>query len=115
MAQYHNNSYAAYRLYKEANLSEMAHTIAMDHLAHDVILRDDMRLLKEIFGGFDPSQVDGWSFRGKVGYFCFFFVCIRADVAVKAVPGLCGLYHDLPQVDQLCARCCTRRDRGGGT
>ncbi|TFY68005.1 hypothetical protein EVJ58_g1277 [Rhodofomes roseus] len=58
--------YGAYELYLSASLYNAAHDLAVLQLAPDAVIRDDLELLRSLFGKFLDHPVDDWHVRGKV-------------------------------------------------
>jgi nuclear pore complex protein Nup98-Nup96 len=62
----------AYELYITAQLYNEAHELAVNELAPDAIIRQDLNLLSSIFSRFTNHAVAGWHHGGKVCYKFFF-------------------------------------------
>lgn len=58
--------FEAYQLYLQAGLHSAAHELAVYELAPEAVIRDDLELLKTLFGRFIGHAVDEWHVRGKV-------------------------------------------------
>lgn len=67
LAQYQGRVFDAYEHFLKADQQQSAHDIAVNDLALDAVIREDMSLLRALFQPFNPQLVDDWSFRGKVG------------------------------------------------
>jgi nuclear pore complex protein Nup98-Nup96 len=52
--------------YLQARQPQLAHYVAMNELAIEAILRDDLALLGSLFRLFNPNEISDWSYRGKV-------------------------------------------------
>ncbi|KAH9006574.1 nuclear protein 96-domain-containing protein [Lactarius hatsudake] len=57
--------FEAYQLYLQAGLHNAAHELAVYELAPEAVIRDDLELLKTLFGRFIGHAVDEWHVRGK--------------------------------------------------
>ncbi|KAI9465711.1 nuclear protein 96-domain-containing protein [Lactarius psammicola] len=57
--------FEAYQLYLQAGLHSAAHELAVYELAPEAVIRDDLELLKTLFGRFIGHAVDEWHVRGK--------------------------------------------------
>jgi len=66
LSQYQGHAFKAYEYYLQARLPQQAHDVAMEELACEAILRDDVVLLRALFQLFNPNEVRDWSFRGKL-------------------------------------------------
>ncbi|KAF7294383.1 SNF2 family helicase [Mycena kentingensis (nom. inval.)] len=58
--------YDAFELYCAAGMRDDAHTLAVNKLSPDVIIRNDLDLLSTMFSRFQGRPVNGWHARGKV-------------------------------------------------
>lgn len=63
---YKGEIYEGYEMALKAGLHSLAHDLAVNELAPEVVLRNDMRLLRHIFARINWRVVDGWNSRGKV-------------------------------------------------
>lgn len=57
--------FEAYQLYLQAGLHSAAHELAVYELAPEAVIRDDLELIKTLFGRFVGHSVDEWHVRGK--------------------------------------------------
>ncbi|KAF8517736.1 nuclear protein 96-domain-containing protein [Hysterangium stoloniferum] len=66
LAQYEGRTFDAYEHFLKADEQRLAHILAVNDLAPDAVIRDDLALLQGLFQPFNPQVVDDWSFRGKL-------------------------------------------------
>jgi len=104
LCQYHGKVFDAYNSYLLAEKPQMAHDVALDELAQEVILRDDYELLKSLFVTFDPNDIKDWSFRGKVNS-SFRSNCDWSNSAAVALSELCGVPERNPFIVCSLTRC----------
>ncbi|OCH85762.1 hypothetical protein OBBRIDRAFT_739307 [Obba rivulosa] len=65
-ALYSGDVFEAYELYLAAGLYVAAHDLAVQELAPDAVIRQDLTLLKELFSRFHSHRVDTWDKGGEV-------------------------------------------------
>ncbi|TIA83864.1 hypothetical protein E3P98_00468 [Wallemia ichthyophaga] len=65
-AQYKGDRYAQYKLLLAAEMHSEAHAVAVDVLAPEAIIRDDLALLRRLLEPLVTESVDGWASRGKL-------------------------------------------------
>lgn len=65
-ARYDNDVFQAYQCFLEGGQQQLAHTIALNELAPEVVIRGDTEVLKSLFGNFTPSDISGWHDTGNV-------------------------------------------------
>lgn len=66
----HGDVYEAYEWYLTAGLYNEAHHLAVLELAPDAVIRQDLSLLKDLFGRFEGHPVEDWHVGGKVIAIC---------------------------------------------
>lgn len=77
LSQYDRQPFDAYLHYLQARQPQLAHDVAMNELAIEAILRDDLALLGSLFRLFNPSEISDWAYRGKVRLPHLLLVCCR--------------------------------------
>ncbi|KZT33716.1 hypothetical protein SISSUDRAFT_1122717 [Sistotremastrum suecicum HHB10207 ss-3] len=80
---YQGEIYEGYEAALKGGLQNLAHDLAVQRLAPEVVMRDDMRLLRHLFARFTPKLVNGWSTRGKL-YLDYATLMIALDQQAEA-------------------------------
>ncbi|KAG8897172.1 hypothetical protein FRC00_004705 [Tulasnella sp. 408] len=65
-ARYDNDVFQAYQCFLEGGQQQLAHNIALNDLAPEVVIRGDPEVLKSLFGNFTPSEISGWHDTGNL-------------------------------------------------
>lgn len=63
---YTGDVFGAYELYRQANAHQAAYELAINYLAPEAILREDLDLLEDLFARLDESLIPDFSVGGQV-------------------------------------------------
>ncbi|KAG8988968.1 hypothetical protein FRB90_002464, partial [Tulasnella sp. 427] len=65
-AQYEQDVFQAYQFFLDGGQQQLAHNIALNDLAPEVVIRGDPEVLKTLFLNFTPSEISGWYNTGNL-------------------------------------------------
>ena len=68
LALYNGDIYLAYQLYASARAHRTAHELAINFLAPEAILKDDLNTLSDLFSELDASLIEDFAVGGQVRF-----------------------------------------------
>lgn len=68
MALYHGDVYLAYQLYASARTHRTAHELAINFLAPEAVLKDDLQALSDLFSELDAGLIEDFTVGGQVSF-----------------------------------------------
>ena len=66
LSLYHGDVYLAYQLYASARAHRTAHELAINFLAPEAVLKDDLQTLSDLFSDLDASLIEDFAVGGQV-------------------------------------------------
>lgn len=69
LALYHGDIYLAYQLYSSARSHRTAHELALNYLAPEAVLKEDLQMLSDLFSDLDASLIEDFAVGGQVKAF----------------------------------------------